>query len=268
MALVGDRYVDLTGVVEDITASAALELTSSEIPLDGLRSVTPDRFGPPLVGVGKIVCVGVNYQAHAAESRTAAGRYLPVFLKAADTIIGPNDPVLIPPGSEATDYEVELAVVIGRTARYLSETNDPLNYVAGVTISNDVSERVFQLERGGQWDQGKNCESFNPLGPLLVTPDEVDLRNLVLTCHVNGVLRQHSSTDKMILPVEEVIRYVTQFMPLYPGDIVNSGTPEGVALGFPDPKPYLRPGDEVALAITGLGVQRQVMAPHLPTGES
>lgn len=260
-ALIHDRYVDLSTVVSDITATAIIEILSSRPNIDDLASLTADRFGPPLVGVGKIVCVGLNYREHAEESQMQASSNPPLFLKAADTIIGPHDSVMIPPGSEATDYEVELAVVIGKTARYLSDGDDPLDHVAGFTISNDVSEREFQLERGGQWDQGKNCETFNPLGPLIATTDEIDIENLELVCRVNGDLRQRASTSSMILPVADLIRYVTQFMTLYPGDIVNTGTPAGVALGFPDPKPYLRPGDAVELSIAGLGTQRQTMAP-------
>lgn len=263
-ALVGDRYLDLSSIVEDITASVALELATSELVAEDLPRASLGRFGPPIVGVGKIVCVGQNYGAHASESGMIASSDLPIFLKAADTIAGPNDPVPIPPGSNATDYEVELAVVIGKTARYLTEDDDPLECIAGLTISNDVSERKFQLERGGQWDQGKNCESFNPLGPLLVTPDELDLANLILTSRVNGEVRQQASTATMILSVGEVIRYITQFMPLYPGDLVNTGTPAGVALGFPDPKPYLKSGDNVELTITGLGTQRQTFLAQLP----
>ena len=215
-ALVHDRYVDLSTIVRDLTATAINEILSSRPDLDDLPSLTTDRFGPPLVGVGKIVCVGLNYREHAEESQMQASSNPPLFLKAADTIIGPHDPVMIPPGSTATDYEVELALVIGKTARYLSADDDPLDHVAGVTISNDVSERHFQLERGGQWDQGKNCETFNPLGPPLATTDEIDLENIELTCRVNGEIRQQASTSQMILPVPALIRYVTQFMPLYP----------------------------------------------------
>ncbi len=180
-----------------------------------------------------------------------------LFLKAGDTVVGPNDDVFIPLDSSKTDYEVELAVVIGVKARYISSTEDPLDYVAGFTISNDVSERAFQLERGGQWDKGKNCETFNPLGPELVTKDEiVDPQALAMSSRVNGELRQSSSTEDMIFNVRELIRYVSQFMVLYPGDVINTGTPQGVGAGFVPPK-FLKRGDRVEVAIESLGQQSQ-----------
>jgi 2-keto-4-pentenoate hydratase/2-oxohepta-3-ene-1,7-dioic acid hydratase in catechol pathway len=180
-----------------------------------------------------------------------------VFMKAPDTVVGPHDDVLIPRQSAKTDYEVELAVVLGTTARYLASPDDAHACVAGFAISNDVSEREFQLERGGQWDKGKNCETFNPLGPWVVTADEIgDPQNLGLRLWVNGELRQDSSTKDMIFDVDYLIWYLSQFMTLYPGDIINTGTPAGVAMGRPG-EPYLRPGDVVELEIDGLGRQRQ-----------
>lgn len=256
VAFDGSRVVDISHLIGDITPQTLPRLRHLRIP-DDCPEILPSRFGPPIRGVGKIVCVGVNYREHAAEAGMEVTDELPLFLKAADTLVGPNDPVIIPPGSNATDYEVELAIVIGHTARYLSDDEDPLGHVAGYTISNDVSERVFQLERGGQWDKGKNCETFNPLGPWLTMPDQLDVDNLTLSCSVNGDLRQDSSTSMMVRSVADLIRYISQFMTLYPGDIVNSGTPGGVALGFPDPKPYLCPGDQVELRIEHLGTQRQ-----------
>jgi 2-keto-4-pentenoate hydratase/2-oxohepta-3-ene-1,7-dioic acid hydratase in catechol pathway len=178
-------------------------------------------------------------------------------MKAPDTVVGAFDQVKIPRNSLKTDYEVELAVVIGRTAKYLESSDNPLDYVAGYAISNDVSEREFQLERGGQWDKGKNCETFNPLGPWLVTTDEIrDPQKLKLSTWVNGELRQNSSTSDMIFSVSEIISYVSQFMTLYPGDIINTGTPQGVAAGMVPPK-YLNDGDVVEIAIEGLGHQSQ-----------
>ncbi|MBZ4319269.1 fumarylacetoacetate hydrolase family protein [Streptomyces huiliensis] len=221
------------------------------------------RVGPPVARIGKIVCVGLNYRAHVAEigARTPAEPVL--FLKAPDTVVGPDDPVLVPPGSLKTDWEAELAVVIGRTARRLATDEEALDAVAGYTISNDLSERAYQLERGGQWDKGKNCETFNPLGPWLVTADDVpDPQNLTIRAWVNGALMQEGSTADQIFPVAHLVRYISQFMTLYPGDVINTGTPAGVALGRPEPKPYLRSGDVVELAIDGLGRQRQ----HLKDG--
>jgi 2-keto-4-pentenoate hydratase/2-oxohepta-3-ene-1,7-dioic acid hydratase in catechol pathway len=168
--------------------------------------------------------------------------------------------VLIPRGSDKTDWEVELAVVIGSTARYLDSPEAALACVAGYAIAHDVSEREFQLERSGQWDKGKNCETFNPLGPWLVTADEVtDPQALGLRVWVNGEPRQNGNTKDMIFPVAEIVHYLSQFMVLYPGDVINTGTPSGVALGYPDPKPYLRAGDVVESSITGLGSQRQTV---------
>lgn len=215
------------------------------------------RFGAPLVSVGKIVCVGLNYRDHAAETQADLPAEPILFLKAADTVTGPDDPVTIPRGSRRTDWEVELAVVIGQTARYLDSEAEAAACVAGYAISNDVSEREFQLDRGGQWDKGKNCETFNPFGPWICTTDEVpDPQSLALQLSVNDRIRQRSTTREMIFGVRHLVWYVSQFMVLYPGDVINTGTPAGVALGQPD-HPYLRAGDVVSLSIEGLGSQRQ-----------
>src|SRR5690348_7148042 len=273
------RLVDLSGVVEDITGEllAGAELDRVRAAVDGgglpvldaegLSTVdrTPPRqaarlrIGPP-IRPGKVVCIGLNYHDHAAETGATLPTEPVLFLKAADTVVGPFDDVLIPRRSQKTDFEVELAVVIGRTARYVDSDADALACVAGYAVVNDVSEREFQLERQGQWDKGKNCETFNPLGPWLVTADEVgDPQSLGLRLWVNGELRQDGSTANMNFGVAELVRYLSQFMVLYPGDIINTGTPAGVALGRPEPKPYLRPGDIVELEIDGLGRARQVM---------
>ncbi|MGK5640573.1 fumarylacetoacetate hydrolase family protein [Streptomyces sp. URMC 126] len=221
------------------------------------------RVGPPVARIGKIVCVGLNYRAHVAEIGARTPTEPALFLKAPDTVVGPDDPVLVPPGSVKTDWEAELAVVIGRTARRLTTDEEALDAIAGYTISNDVSERAYQLERGGQWDKGKNCETFNPLGPWLVTADEVpDPQDLTIRAWVNGALMQEGSTADQLFPVAHLVRYISGFMTLYPGDVINTGTPAGVALGRPEPKPYLRSGDVVELAIDGLGRQRQ----HLKDG--
>ncbi|WP_158887780.1 fumarylacetoacetate hydrolase family protein [Amycolatopsis anabasis] len=223
-------------------------------PGDGSRS----RVGPPLARPGKIVCIGLNYRGHAAETGAPLPDEPVVFLKAPDVVVGPYDTVLVPRGSTSTDWEVELGVVIGRTARYLSGPEEALACVAGYVLSHDVSEREFQLERGGTWDKGKSCETFNPLGPWLVPADEVaDPQELGLRLWVNGKPWQGSSTKDMIFTVAEIVRYLSQFMVLRPGDLINTGTPQGVALGQPEPKPYLRDGDVVELEIDGLGRQRQ-----------
>jgi 2-keto-4-pentenoate hydratase/2-oxohepta-3-ene-1,7-dioic acid hydratase in catechol pathway len=204
------------------------------------------------------VCIGMNYAAHAAESGSAPPPYPVVFFKHPNTVVGPYDEVLLPRGSEKSDWEVELAVVIGRTARYLSSPEEALACVAAYTISNDVSERAFQLEvSGGQWSKGKCCETFNPLGPALVPADEVDPQALGLRSYVNGEPRQDSNTRDMIFSVAELVRDLSQYMTLDPGDIVNTGTPEGVALS--GRFPYLAVGDVVECEIDGLGRQRQVI---------
>ncbi|MEV3998238.1 fumarylacetoacetate hydrolase family protein [Streptomyces halstedii] len=259
---------DLSGFVTDIDG----ELLADASALARVRQAaqTPDvlppldaeglRIGPPVARIGKIVCVGLNYHDHAAETGAAIPDEPIVFLKAPDTVVGPEDTVLVPRGSRKTDWEVELAVVIGRTARCLDSAEEALGHVAGYATAHDVSEREFQLERGGTWDKGKNCETFNPLGPWLVTADEVpDPQALGLRLWVNGELKQDGTTADQIFPVGEVVRYLSHFMTLYPGDVVNTGTPAGVAMGRPEPKPYLRAGDVVEVEVEGLGRQRQAL---------
>jgi 2-keto-4-pentenoate hydratase/2-oxohepta-3-ene-1,7-dioic acid hydratase in catechol pathway len=217
------------------------------------------RVGAPIARPGKVVCIGLNYRDHAAESGAEVPAEPVVFMKASNTVVGPYDEVLVPRGSVKTDYEVELAVVIGRRARYLESREEALAAVAGYAIANDVSEREFQLERGGQWDKGKSCETFNPLGPWLVTADEVgDPQNLGLRLWVNGEQRQNGTTKDMIFDVAEIVRYLSRFMVLEPGDVINTGTPAGVAMGMPG-QPYLRAGDVMELEIDGLGRQRQTV---------
>ncbi|MEU3714133.1 fumarylacetoacetate hydrolase family protein [Streptomyces catenulae] len=256
---------DLSGLVPDIdgtlladdAALARIRTAADAGELPVLDAVGL-RTGPPVARIGKVVCIGLNYHDHARETGAAVPAEPIVFLKAPDTVVGPDDTVLVPRGAEKTDWEVELAVVIGRTARYLPDDDAARAAVAGYTVAHDVSERAFQIERGGQWDKGKNCETFNPLGPWLVTADEVpDPQALGLRLWVNGELRQRGTTAEQIFPVAEVVRYVSHFMTLYPGDVINTGTPAGVAMGQPEPKPYLRAGDVVELEIDGLGRQRQ-----------
>ncbi|MFG1805919.1 fumarylacetoacetate hydrolase family protein [Streptomyces sp. NPDC049040] len=258
---------DLGGVVADIDgtlladagAMARIAAAAADGSLPALEAGL--RVGPPLRGIGKIVCIGLNYHDHATETGAQVPGEPVVFMKAPDTVVGPTDTVLVPRGSLKTDWEVELAVVIGRELRYAADEDEAMAAVAGYAVAHDVSEREFQIERGGQWDKGKNCETFNPLGPWLVTADEVpDPQALGLRLWVNGVLRQDGTTRDQIFPVAEVVRYLSHFMTLYPGDVINTGTPAGVALGQPEPRPYLRPGDVVELAIDGLGRQRQVLA--------
>jgi 2-keto-4-pentenoate hydratase/2-oxohepta-3-ene-1,7-dioic acid hydratase in catechol pathway len=250
--LVGDFHADFfaSGGLETL-ASIAEDRAARAIPL-------PDgRWGAPIARPGKIICIGLNYADHAAESGMPLPAEPVVFFKGADTLVGPYDEVRIPRGSTRTDYEVELGVVIGRTCRYLESARQGLDAVAGYLVSNDVSEREFQMERGGQWVKGKSCETFNPAGPWLLTADEAgDPQALELWLDVNGERRQTGSTTSMIFGVGELVRYLSQFMVLEPGDLINTGTPPGVALGMPEPR-YLRPGDVVELGISGLGRQRQ-----------
>jgi len=252
---------DLSTVVDDVTpATLARVLALGTDELAALPAAPePARVGAPVSRPGKVVCIGVNYRAHAAETSHDEPEEPVVFLKTAQTVVGPDDSVLIPRGSTKTDWEVELAVVIGREARYLDSPEAARACVAGYAISNDVSERELQLERGGTWDKGKNCETFNPLGPWLLSADEVtDPQALGLRLWVNGELRQDGSTAQMIFGVDHLVWYLSQVMVLEPGDVVNTGTPAGVALGRPD-TPYLRAGDVVELEIDGLGRQRQTM---------
>ncbi|WP_155358565.1 fumarylacetoacetate hydrolase family protein [Acrocarpospora macrocephala] len=231
--------------------TAVAEGALPELDGDGLR------IGAPIARPGKVVCIGLNYRDHAEESGAQVPAEPVVFMKASNTVVGPFDEVLIPRASTKTDWEIELAVIIGRTARYLESHEAALECVAGYAISNDVSEREFQLERGGQWDKGKSCETFNPLGPWLVTADEIsDPQRLGLRLWVNGQPRQDGDTKNMIFEVAEIVRYLSWFMVLDPGDVVNTGTPAGVALGG---LPYLREGDVMELEIDGLGRQRQTV---------
>ena len=216
------------------------------------------RLGPPIGRPPKIVCIGLNYHDHAAESGMKVPSEPIVFMKAPNTVVGPNDEVVIPPNSEQTDWEVELGVVIGRPARYLPDTDAAREVIGGYVLSNDLSEREYQLLRGGQWDKGKSCETFNPLGPWLVTPDEIgDPQELRLGLEVNGVRMQDGTTADMVFGVHHLIWYLSQFMVLEPGDLINTGTPAGVGLGR-HPHVYLRPGDIMTLEADGLGRQHHV----------
>jgi 2-keto-4-pentenoate hydratase/2-oxohepta-3-ene-1,7-dioic acid hydratase in catechol pathway len=257
----GGQWFDLRSIAADIGPTfladgldrARAALSAGELPAVG----SVDRFGPPLAGIGKIVCIGLNYVDHAAETGATPPSEPIIFLKTPDTVIGPDDDVLIPRKSVKTDYEVELAIVIGAEARYLESPADAPAVIAGYAISNDVSEREFQIERGGQWDKGKNCETFNPFGPWIVTADAIaDPQDLAMTLTVNGEPRQNGNSRNMIFGIDHIVWYLSQFMVLRAGDVINTGTPAGVAMGRAD-LGYLRPGDVVELTIEGLGRQRQ-----------
>ncbi len=248
---------DLSGHIADITPETLSDTGLAKIAaLDGLPLVPAGaRLGVPLTGISKIVCVGLNYADHAAETGQAIPKEPILFLKAISALNGPNDDIVIPRGSVKTDWEVELGVVIGRHASYVNES-EAMAHVAGYVLVNDVSEREYQSERGGQWDKGKGCDSFAPIGPWLVTRDEIaDPQNLKLTTDVNGVRRQDGSSATMIFGVKKLVSYISHFMTLMPGDIIASGTPPGVALGMKPPQ-YLKAGDTLKLSVTGLGEQK------------
>lgn len=245
------RFFANDGIARCASAAARGELPTIDI--------SGQRIGAPISRPSVVLCIGMNYAAHAAESGSRPPESPVIFYKAPNTIVGPDDRVHLPQGAKKLDWEVELAVVIGKRARYLKSSEEALDYVAGYTISNDVSERALQLEMsGGQWSKGKSCETFNPLGPSLVTPDELpDPGNLRLRSWVNGEPRQDSSTSDLIFSVPTLIYQLSQFTVLEPGDIINTGTPEGVALS--GRFPYLGPGDVMDLEIDRLGHQRQVV---------
>src|SRR5271165_154219 len=251
---------DLSAVIADIDADAlgqrALARLARLKPESLPAARGAPRIGPCVAGVRNFVAVGLNYADHAAESEQAAPKEPVLFNKAPSCIVGPNDDIVVPRGSAKLDWEVELALVIGTRASYVSES-DALKHVAGFCICNDVSERVFQIERAGQWMKGKGCPTFGPLGPWLVTPDEIaDPQKLDMSLDVNGERMQTGSTATMVFSVKTLVSYVSQFMILEPGDVITTGTPPGVGIGKKPPR-FLRPGDTVSLAIEGLGRQTQ-----------
>lgn len=251
---------DLTNVIDDLAGSAL-----SPASLDKLRQLNVDALpkvaGTPRIGacvgnVGKFICIGLNYADHAAETGAEIPKEPVIFSKWTSAIVGPNDDIAIPRDSVKTDWEVELGVVIGKGGRYISEA-DALSHVAGYCVINDVSEREFQIERGGTWDKGKGCDTFGPLGPWLVTTDEIpDANQLSMWLDVDGKRYQNGNTNTMIFKVPEIISYLSRFMSLQPGDVISTGTPPGVGMGQKPPV-YLRAGQEIRLGIEGLGEQRQ-----------
>ncbi|TPM29137.1 fumarylacetoacetate hydrolase family protein [Mesorhizobium sp. B2-3-5] len=251
---------DLSAHVADIAGTvlhpASLEMLSKLDPKSLPAVSGKPRLGACVAGTGKFICIGLNYSDHAAETGAKVPPEPIIFMKASSAIVGPDDDVLIPRGSEKTDWEVELGVVIGKTAKYVSEA-DALDYVAGYCVAHDVSERAFQAERQGQWTKGKSCDTFGPTGPWLVTKDEVsDPQNLKMWLTVNGKTMQDGSTRTMVYGVKYLVSYLSQFMSLHPGDIISTGTPPGVGLGMKPPM-FLKAGDVVELGIEGLGQQKQ-----------
>ena len=264
--------LDAEGKVRDLSAHVK-DIGGDAISPEGLKKIAAidlgtlpvlneERIGACVTGTGKFICIGLNFSDHAAETGATVPPEPVIFMKATSAIVGPNDDVVIPRGSEKTDWEVELGVVIGKTAKYVSEA-DALDYVAGYCVSHDVSERAFQTERAGQWTKGKSCDTFGPIGPWLVTKDEItDPQNLGMWLKVNGQTMQDGSSKTMVYGVAHVVSYLSQFMSLHPGDVISTGTPPGVGMGMKPPR-YLKAGDVVELGIEGLGSQRQTFKADL-----
>jgi len=261
--IIDEKYYDVSSFGEDYNERffETDGLTRLQTFIESNRGKLPlvdasERLGCPVTRPSKIICIGLNYADHARETGAAIPAEPIIFFKATTAIIGPNDTVVIPKDSEKSDWEVELAVVIGKKASYIEE-NDALNYVAGYCLHNDLSERAFQLERGGQWVKGKSCDTFAPLGPFLATKDEItDVDNLNVWLKLNGRQVQTSNTSNLIFKIPFLVSYLSQFMTLLPGDIISTGTPAGVGLGM-NPQVYLKPGDVMELGIEGLGTSKQ-----------
>jgi 2,4-diketo-3-deoxy-L-fuconate hydrolase len=263
--LINDKRYDVSGFIPDYNETFfetdGLEKLKSIIEEHGTNLPTVDddeRLGSPVARPSKLLCIGLNYADHAKETGAPMPPEPVLFMKSTTAVVGPFDNVVIPKNSVKTDWEVELAVVISKKASYVEEA-DAANYIAGYVLHNDVSEREFQLERNGTWDKGKGCDTFAPLGPFLATADEVaDVNNLKLWLNVNGKTMQNGTTANLIFNIPLLISYVSQFMTLLPGDIISTGTPAGVGLGF-NPPVYLKPGDVIELGIDGLGTQKQTV---------
>lgn len=267
--IIKDKRYDVSHLVADYNeaffAGDGIEELKNKISNGNLPEVSPDeRLGAPLARPSKIICVGLNYKDHAAETNAPIPTEPILFFKSTTAIVGPDDDLIIPKNSTKTDWEVELAIVIGKKASYVDEQN-ALNHVAGYTLHNDYSERAFQLERNGQWVKGKSCDTFAPIGPFIATPDEIeDVHNLRLWLKVNDKVLQDGNTSNLIFDVPFIVSYISQFMTLLPGDVISTGTPAGVGLGQKPEPWYLKPGDIVALGIDGLGSSTQHVKEYQP----
>lgn len=253
----GDEYILVDSLISDWSRQSLEDGALAKVKaadLSGLPRVAKGsiRIGSPINRPTKVICVGLNYLGHIKETNADTPAEPVIFMKAPDSVVGPNDDIVIPPNSLATDYEVELAIVIGKRALYLESPESSKNHILGYTISQDVSERHWQIERSGQWVKGKSFPTFNPIGPEIVTGEEINASNLRLWCSVNGVMKQDSNTDDLLFGIDHIVWYISQFMELFPGDVINTGTPFGVGLGFKPPV-YLGVGDEIKTGIEGIG---------------
>jgi 2-keto-4-pentenoate hydratase/2-oxohepta-3-ene-1,7-dioic acid hydratase in catechol pathway len=253
----GEKVIFVDSIISDwsrseLESGALQKVARADLSSLPTESLGASRIGAPIHNPTKVICVGLNYLGHIKEANAETPKEPIIFMKAPDSVVGPNDAIVIPPQSDATDYEVELAIVIGKKALYLDSPDQAPDYILGYSISQDVSERHWQLERSGQWIKGKSFPTFNPIGPCIVTPDEINGSNLRLWCSVDGEMRQDSNTNDLLFGINHIIWYISQFMELHPGDIINTGTPFGVGLGFKPPK-YLRAGNVLRTGIEGIG---------------
>jgi len=253
----GDEYILVDSLISDwsretLEAGALATVTAADLSALPRVAKGSTRIGSPINRPTKVICVGLNYLGHIKETNADTPAEPVIFMKAPDSVVGPNDDVIIPPNSLATDYEVELAIVIGKRALYLGSPEESSAHILGYTISQDVSERHWQIERSGQWVKGKSFPTFNPIGPEIVSGDEINPSNLRLWCSVNGVMKQDSNTDDLLFGIDHIVWYISQFMELFPGDVINTGTPFGVGLGFKPPV-YLAVGDSIKTGIEGIG---------------
>jgi 2-keto-4-pentenoate hydratase/2-oxohepta-3-ene-1,7-dioic acid hydratase in catechol pathway len=261
----GQKVIFVDSIISDwsrseLESGALQKVARADLSSLPTESLGGSRIGAPIYNPTKVICVGLNYLGHIKESNAETPKEPIIFMKAPDSVVGPNDDIVIPPQSDATDYEVELAIVIGKKALYLDSPEQAPDYILGYSISQDVSERHWQLERSGQWVKGKSFPTFNPIGPCIVTPDEINGSNLRLWCSVDGEMRQDSNTNDLLFGINHIIWYISQFMELHPGDIINTGTPFGVGLGFKPPK-YLRAGNVLRTGIEGIGeIQSNLVA--------
>lgn len=279
IARVGEPGQERPAILQEETVlfldSVISDWSRSELENDALRKVAQvdlstlpaeplnkSRIGAPIANPAKVICVGLNYLGHIKEANAETPKEPIIFMKAPDSVVGPNDDIVIPPNSDATDYEVELAIVIGKKALYLDSPGQALDCILGYSVSQDMSERHWQLERSGQWVKGKSFPTFNPIGPCIVTPDEINGSNLRLWCSVDGQMRQDSNTNDLLFGINHIIWYISQFMELHPGDIINTGTPFGVGLGHKPPK-YLQPGNILRTGIEGIGEIQSTLVAYL-----